>query len=416
MSAAKTSPPIRFCEFKEAWAEERLDYFFTSSRAKGREGLPTLSVTLDRGLVDRAELDRKMETNLGADEHLLVREKDIAYNMMRMWQGAFGHSDREGIVSPAYVVIRPKGTADSGYFAYAFRRNRSIYLFWAYSYGITNDRLRLYADDFLRIPFRSPKVPEQQKIAAFLTAVDGRIEQLSRKKALLEEYKKGVMQQLFTQTLRLQDDHGHDFPDWEEKTFDSIYSFKNTNSLSRDQLTYEAGEVRNIHYGDIHTKFRSLFRLSHENVPFIKPDISITKIADECYCRPGDLVIADVSEDYADVGKCIEVMDLNGEKTVAGLHTFIARPKKGQMAPGFGAYLMQSRAVRHRIMIIAQGTKVLGISKPQLSKMKLLVPHPDEQTKIAGFLSALDGKIAAVGEQMRQTQAWKKGLLQQMFV
>lgn len=261
-----------------------------------------------------------------------------------------------------------------------------------------------------------PTLPEQQKIAGFLTAVDGRIEQLSRKKALLEATKKGVMQQLFTQTLRFQDDHGHDFPDWEEKTFDGIYSFKNTNSLSRDQLTYEAGEVRNIHYGDIHTKFRSLFRLADENVPFIKPDISISKIADECYCRPGDLVIADVSEDYADVGKCIEVMDLNSEKTVAGLHTFIARPKKGQMAPGFGAYLMQSRAVRHRIMIIAQGTKVLGISKPQLSKMKLLVPHPDEQKKIAGFLSALDGKIAAVGEQLSRTQAWKKGLLQQMFV
>ena len=257
---------------------------------------------------------------------------------------------------------------------------------------------------------------EQQKIAAFLTAVDGRIEQLSRKKALLEATKKGVMQQLFTQTLRFQDDDGHDFPDWEEKSFESIYTFKNTNSLSRDQLTYEAGEVRNIHYGDIHTKFRSLFRLPEERVPFINSDVSVSKIADDCYCRPGDLVIADVSEDYADVGKCIEIMDLNGEKTVAGLHTFIARPKQGQMAPGFGAYLMQSRAVRHRIMIIAQGTKVLGISKPQLSKLKLLLPHRDEQTTIAGFLSALDGKIGAVGEQMRQTQAWKKGLLQRMFV
>jgi type I restriction enzyme S subunit len=341
-------------------------------------------------------------TTRGTVGNIAFFDANVPYRQMRINSGMVLLRSPENVISPQFLY--------SAFFAPTIDGEVKKTVF-----GSAQPQLTVKGIYALKFG-APPEQAEQQKIAAFLTAVDRRIEQLSRKKALLEATKKGVMQQLFTQTLRFQDDHGHDFPDWEEKSFDSIYSFKNTNSLSRDQLTYEAGEVRNIHYGDIHTKFQSLFRLSHENVPFIKPDISITKIADECYCRPGDLVIADVYEDYADVGKCIEVMDLNGEKTVAGLHTFIARPMKGQMAPGFGAYLMQSRAVRHRIMIIAQGTKVLGISKPQLSKMKLLVPHPDEQTKIAGILNAMDGKIAAVGEQMRQTQAWKKGLLQQMFV
>ncbi len=409
-------PNIRFPSFKESWKEQRLGKFFTSSRAKGSDGMATLSVTLNRGLINRDDIDRKTETNLGADEHLLVRDGDIAYNMMRMWQGAFGRSDREGIVSPAYVVLRPLASAHSGYFEYAFRRARSIYLFWAYSYGLTNDRLRLYSNDFLRIPFSAPTPPEQRKIADFLTAVDGRIGQLSQKKALLEDYKKGVMQQLFTQTLRFKDDHGNEFPDWEEKQYANVYTFQNTNSFSRDLLTYDAGEVRNIHYGDIHTKFRSNFHLTKETVPFIKPDVDISRISADCYCQAGDLVIADASEDYADVGKCIEIIDLGGQPTLAGLHTFVARPKKGAMAPGFGGYLMQCREMRLKIMTIAQGTKVLGVSKPQLSQLMLPIPSVPEQTKIANFLSALDRRTESVAQQITHTQAFKKGLLQQMFV
>jgi type I restriction enzyme S subunit len=380
MSSSKKSPQIRFPEFTEPWAEERLDFFFSSSRAKGQDGLPTLSVTLDRGLIDRAELDRKMETNLGPDEHLLVREKDIAYNMMRMWQGAFGRSDREGIVSPAYVVIRPKSSADSAYFAYAFRRNRSIYLFWAYSYGITNDRLRLYADDFLRIPFRAPKVPEQQKIAAFLTAVDGRIEQLSRKKALLEEYKKGVMQQLFTQTLRFQDGHGHDFPDWEEKTLKTICStFKSGNGITADEIqdsgtypVYGGNGLRG--YTD---------RFTHE----------------------GEFVL---------IGRqgalCGNINRTSGKSYISEHAIAVA-----------GNHLASTDWLEHRLNHmklnrLSESSAQPGLAVNKLEKLKLLVPSLPEQTKIAGFLSALDGKIAAVGEQMRQTQAWKKGLLQQMFV
>lgn len=261
-----------------------------------------------------------------------------------------------------------------------------------------------------------PTLPEQRKIADFLTAVDGRIGQLIQKKALLEDYKKGVMQQLFTQAIRFKDEDGNDFPDWEENRYDAVYSFKNTNSYSRDLLCYENGEIRNIHYGDIHTKFRSNFVLKNELVPFIKPEVELKRISDDCYLRIGDLVIADASEDYNDVGKCIEVRDLNGERTLAGLHTFIARPKKGAMAPGFGGYLMQSREVRLKIMTIAQGTKVLGISKTQLCKVLLPIPSHPEQTKIANFLSAIDRKIEIVATQITETQTFKRGLLQQMFV
>ena len=85
------------------------------------------------------------------------------------------------------------------------------------------------------------------------------------------------MQKIFSQQIRFKDDNGKEFPKWEKSKFGKIYTFRVTNSFSRDNLNYENGDIRNIHYGDIHTKFRTLFDVTKEDVPFINPDISTTR-------------------------------------------------------------------------------------------------------------------------------------------
>ena len=130
--------------------------------------------------------------------------------------------------------------------------------------------------------------------------------------------------------------------EWEEVSFGDLFQFKQTNSFSRDDLNYEQGKVKNIHYGDIHIKFGANFDVVKEIVPFINTDIDISNIKKDNYCIEGDLVIADASEDYEDVGKAIEIRNLNNEKVVAGLHTLLARPVSESFAPGFLGYLMRS--------------------------------------------------------------------------
>lgn len=394
------SPKLRFPAFKEELKEARLAIFFRSSRTKGEEGMPTLSVTLSRGLINRSEIERKTETTLGAHEHLLVREGDIAYNMMRMWQGAFGRSDRDGIVSPAYVVLRPQTTADSGYFEYAFRRARSIYLFWAYSYGITNDRLRLYANDFLRIPFSAPTLPEQRKIADFLTAVDGRIGQLSQKKALLEDYKKGVMQQLFTQALRFKDDHGNDFPEWEEKKLGAVCRILKGKGLSKADLA-EDGATPCIRYGELYTIYSELIQEPKSRTNVAEKDLVLSE--------ENDVIIPASGETHIDIATASCVMS----KGIAlGGDLNIIRTKLNGV---FLAYYLNN-ACKHAIARVAQGSSVIHLYPDQLKGLALRFPSADEQTKIANFLTALDRKIESVTQHITHTQAFKKGLLQQMFV
>ena len=224
------------------------------------------------------------------------------------------------------------------------------------------------------------------------------------------------MQKLFSQELRFRDENGKEFPKWEKKRFGDIFSFRVTNSYSRENLNFNSGEIKNIHYGDIHTKFNSHFDITKEYVPFINSEIELKRIAEDNYCKEGDLIIADASEDYADVGKCIEIVNLKSEKVLAGLHTILARPNKHKMSLGFNGHLMKSENIRLQIRTIAQGSKVLSISATRLSNCTLAIPCEKEQTKIANFLSAIDDKINRTENQIHQTQQYKKGLLQNMFI
>lgn len=270
--------------------------------------------------------------------------------------------------------------------------------------------------DFESLEIFVPSVLEQTKIANFLTAVDEKTAQLTQKGDLLARYKKGVMQQIFSQQLRFKDDDGRKFPDWEVKKFGDVFNFIVTNSFSRESLTYDNGIVKNIHYGDIHKKFKSNFKIENENVPFISDDINISNISEDCYCKEGDLIIADASEDYADIGKSIEIISLNNQKLLAGLHTYIARDLSKKMALGFSGYLMQIENVRLQIKTLATGVSVLGISKGNLAKINLSVPSKPEQTKIANFLTAIDDKISHNQTQLNTLKQYKQGLLQQLFV
>ncbi|MEG0236048.1 MAG: restriction endonuclease subunit S [Cetobacterium sp.] len=203
--------------------------------------------------------------------------------------------------------------------------------------------------------------------------------------------------------------------EWEEKSFGEIYSFRSTNSLSRDKLNYEQGKVKNIHYGDIHTKFKTLFDITNEKTPFINDEVSLEKIPEDNYCKNRDLIIADASEDYSDIGKSIEIINTNNQKILAGLHTFLARPDLYEIALGFGGYIMKSPTMHLQIKTIAQGTKVLSLSSKRVAELKFFIPCLPEQEKIANFLFSVDIKIEKLEKKKELLEKYKKGMMQKLF-
>ena len=200
-----SSGSLRVTRYAEhEWTESKLGNLFTDSKSRGRAGLPTLSVTMKNGLVRRDTLDRRMSDGLSPEDHLLVRPGDIVYNTMRMWQGASGLCGEEGLVSPAYVVQRPTEHIDPHFAAFWFKSSRMIYLFWAYSYGLTGDRLRLYSKDFRAIPVTHPtSLDEQRAIADILDTAKREIELLEQLRDQIQLQKRGLMQKLLTGEIRV---------------------------------------------------------------------------------------------------------------------------------------------------------------------------------------------------------------------
>ncbi len=191
-------PSLRFPEFRRAgaWPKVNAGKLFLNRIERGKSGLPIYSVTMTDGLVPRASLDRKIDDIAEAGANKKACVGDLAYNMMRMWQGALGTAPEDCMVSPAYIVLEPQGV-NPFFFYYLLKLPQSLRVLTAHSRGLTEDRLRLYYDDFATIALQCPSLPEQDRIADCLISVDKLVSAQAQQIERLNNHKKGLMQQLF---------------------------------------------------------------------------------------------------------------------------------------------------------------------------------------------------------------------------
>ena len=200
--------------------------------------------------------------------------------------------------------------------------------------------------------------------------------------------------------------------DWELQTFDETFRVISNNTLSRENLNNRGGAVRNIHYGDILTKFPEVLDCNEEEIPYVN-ELSLLSSSTQLL-QYGDSVVADTAEDET-VGKVIEVQNLGDSKLVAGLHTIPCRVKKGEFAPGWLGYYMNSDLFHNQILPYITGIKVSSISKGAISETLILVPPFDEQEKIVQSLNKIQLLMTAETKVVNKIKLVKNGCLSKMF-
>ena len=185
------------------------------------------------------------------------------------------------------------------------------------------------------------------------------------------------------------------------------------NTLSRADLNYESGTVKNVHYGDVLIKFGEYIDASKTDLPYISDDTKADKFKSS-FLQNGDIIIADTAEDDT-VGKCTEIQGSEGLKLLSGLHTIACRPKE-KYGPLFLGYYINSPAYHNQLKPLMQGIKVTSISKSALQDTDMIIPKSiDEQMIIGEYFSNLDHLITLHQRKCDETKELKKFMLQKMF-
>lgn len=190
----------RFPEFKDRpWSEARLGEVFDERNESSRSDLPLLSVTNDRGIIPRNELDKRDTSNPDKGKYKRVAIGDIAYNTMRMWQGASALSSLDGIVSPAYTVLIPTTRIYGPFAKHLFKFPPMVHLFHRHSQGLVDDTLNLKFDRFAKIKVQIPSdTEEQERIANVLDLCEAEIGLLVALRTQFENRKRVLLSSLLS--------------------------------------------------------------------------------------------------------------------------------------------------------------------------------------------------------------------------
>jgi type I restriction enzyme S subunit len=394
------SPQLRFSEFNGEWLGTQLGNTCTFSKGKGiskgdvEPDGKTPCVRYGQLYTTYGELINEVvsATNLPANELFFSEANDViipASGETHIDIATASCVKKAGIALSGDInVIR--GESNGVFLAYYLngpRRNRVA------RYAQGSSVIHLYAEQLKLLEVYFPCAQEQQKIADFLTSVDTRIQQLKQKQSLLQQYKKGLMQQLFSQTLRFKDDNGNTFPDWDHvKLGKAVEVNPRTSSLPEEFLYIDLESVKGGRLGDPKL-VQKADAPSRAQRGLKKSDILFQTVRpyqknNFFFSREGSYVAS----------------------------TGYAQLRTTRNSPQFIYQYLHLDSFVSLVLNRCTGTSYPAINSSDLADVKIKLPCVEEQTKIANALAAMDKKIDLVAQQIEHTQTFKKGLLQQMFV
>lgn len=398
-------PAIRFAGFTEAWEQRKLGDCFIE-RVESMPDGELISVTINDGIKKFSELGRHDNSNEDKSKYKKVCVGDIAYNSMRMWQGASGYSPYEGIVSPAYTVLLPNLGINSKCLAYQFKLPEMIHIFQINSQGITSDNWNLKYPALSQIEILiSIDEEEQSKIAEYFTQLDNLITLYQRKYEKLSNVKKSMLEKMFPK-------NGSNVPEIRFKGFTEAWE---QCKLGEVGTTYTglSGKTKED-FGHGNGKFVTYMNVFSNAVGFLDMTEAVEIDDSQNKVLFGDVLFTTSSETPEEVGMS-SVWLGNAENTYLNSFCFGYRPMV-EFNPYYLAYMLRSSSMRKNITFLAQGISRYNISKNKMMDIEMPIPNIEEQKQIGSYFRSLDNLITLHQLKLEKLKNIKKSMLKKMFV
>lgn len=411
----KLVPALRFEEFKGEWEVKKLGKI-TSKIGSGSTPSGGEQVYTTHGILfirsqnvkdDQLSLDKVSFISSEINEKMkgsIVQPNDVLLNITGASIGrscVVPSSFNIGNVNQHVCIIRVTDEYTPRFLQPFLSSHKGQKLIYQNQTGSGREGLNFVSIRSFKIVI--PSLPEQQKIATFLSAVDQKIEQLRQKVKLLEQYKKGLLQQIFSQEIRFKDENGEGFADWEVKRLSGyLFEHKTRNKNTEYKEVFSVAKTKGV-----------INQIEHLGRSYASKDISNYKVV-----LRNDVIYTKSPTSNFPYG-IIKQNKLDRIGVVSVLYAVFS-PQNKYIGYLLHAYFLSSvNTYNYLNPLVHKGAKnTMNINNNDfLNGMKLSLPKSiEEQQKIATFLSSMDQKITQVQEQLTQTQAFKQGLLQQLFV
>ncbi len=410
-----SAPKLRFKEFDGEWLSAPLKKYFPKIR-NGFVGVAT-PYYVEKGVkylqgknVKDGKIDPTGLIYISEDFHLKKNNSKLSIDDILMVQS--GHVGECAVIGREYdnanchalIVLSPhqEQKTNSHFVKYYFYTPIGKKVISQIKTGNTIEHV--LASEIKEVELNFPSKAEQTKIASFLSAVDEKISQLTQKHALLSQYKQGMMQKLFSQQIRFKADDGSEFGEWEEKLIKDIADVKGGKRIPKGYpLVNENTGHPYITVSDMNRSYS----IDSTNIRYVPLEVVDTI---KRYTITDKDIFISVAGTLGIIGKI--PTEFNG----ANLTENADKLTNLKCHQDFLIYLLDSGYLSELIESTATTSAQPKLALYAIERLEVQIPCPEEQTKIANFLSAIDQKIEVVAQQIEQAKTWKKGLLQQMFV
>ncbi|SHM90276.1 restriction endonuclease subunit S [Flavobacterium xinjiangense] len=396
MEKVKNTPTLRFPEFKDKWKEHKLKNLVRTIDSGWSPQCEEYPSNIDEwGVLKTTSVvwegfneneNKRLPDKLEPRFNIEVKPNDILITRAGPTSrvGVTVHVDKvrsKLMLSDKIIRLRTCENNSSKFIAISLSNSKAQKELNSKSSGLAVSQTNISQNILLNIAFNCPSFPEQTKIATFLSAVDEKLQALKQKKSLLEQYKKGVMQKIFSQELRFKDDNGNAFADWEEKKLGECLDY-----LQPTKYLVSSTEYDNS---------------------FATPVLTAGKT----------FILGYTNETNGIFENNLPVIIFDDFTTATQFVDFPFKAKSSAMKILVACEGIDIKFIYEAMQIM--NYEIGGHERHWISKfapIDILIPCLEEQTKIATFLSTIDEKINHCQAQITNTEVWKRGLLQGMFV